>query len=280
MANFEMESKLAKEYADELEELVSSLFDKPESLSIQGQLNQKLQIFEKHLTEMQHDFPTQSEKLGYWKGLIHDIHGRKQLAAHGLVDGVVHGAARSGTSSNDTGEMVAGLLFAALAGNRNKQKAADAIPFFSKAIEVYPAYGFYWHRAVSYEMSGQYQEALRDIEVLTEDGSPFYIDARKMKDEITQKLNNTNTEKKEKDRCFIATSAYKSFEAEEVLILRQFRDSQLLPKHSGRKFVEVYYRFSPPVARLLDRSNFLRSLVRFAFLNPLVALIRQYSKEA
>lgn len=273
MASFEMESKLAEEYVNELEALIDSLFDNRESWSVQGKLNQKLDIFTKHLQDMERDFPNEIDKLGYWKGLIHDIRGREKLAANGLIDGTIHRSARTGTSSSDNGEIMAGLMFAMLAGNRDKMKAADAIPFFTKAIEVYPAYGFFWHRAVSYEMSGQFQEALDDLEVLTEDESPFYLDARKMKSEILRKLESS--EKKKKDRCFIATSVYGSIEAEEVLVLRQFRDSYLLPRYFGRKCVEAYYWFSPPIANLLDKSQILSKIVKSIVLNPLVDLIRK-----
>jgi hypothetical protein len=56
---------------------------------------------------------------------------------------------------------------------------------------------------------------------------------------------------------------------EDVVLLRQFRDEVLLTNPAGRKFVELYYRFSPPVADVIRDSEVLRAVTRTA-LRPLV----------
>lgn len=62
--------------------------------------------------------------------------------------------------------------------------------------------------------------------------------------------------------CFIATAAYGSPDAPEVLGLRRFRDRHLLPNPLGAAFVRMYYRVSPPFARLIARKPRLRAAVR------------------
>jgi hypothetical protein len=54
------------------------------------------------------------------------------------------------------------------------------------------------------------------------------------------------------DGCFIATAVYGSYEADEVLILREFRDRQLASYSLGRFLTRFYYFASPPVADLVE----------------------------
>jgi hypothetical protein len=59
--------------------------------------------------------------------------------------------------------------------------------------------------------------------------------------------------------------------ATEVRYLRAFRDQYLLTNKLGQRFVEQYYRFSPPLADQLRAHDRWRAIVRVA-LSPLVAL--------
>ena len=63
-------------------------------------------------------------------------------------------------------------------------------------------------------------------------------------------------------RCFIATAVYGDGDAEEVRVLREFRDEVLLHFRLGRAFVAFYYRYSPPIAASLGRHQGWRRCVR------------------
>jgi hypothetical protein len=77
----------------------------------------------------------------------------------------------------------------------------------------------------------------------------------------------------EVDACFIATAAYGSVLANDVEMLRRFRDGLLKRSMIGELAVEAYYTFGPPVAGVVGESDLLRSTAR-DLLAPLVQRVR------
>ncbi|MGA9350287.1 MAG: CFI-box-CTERM domain-containing protein [Anaerolineae bacterium] len=73
--------------------------------------------------------------------------------------------------------------------------------------------------------------------------------------------------------CFIATAVYGTDTAEEINILRQFRDVVLLASHLGAEFVSLYYEVSPPIAKVISQHDSLRTAVRLGFIGPVVAIL-------
>jgi hypothetical protein len=73
--------------------------------------------------------------------------------------------------------------------------------------------------------------------------------------------------------CFIATAAYGTDTAREIDILREFRDTVLLPNSLGAKFVSLYYKISPPIADFISQHEVLRTAVRVGFVDPIVMIL-------
>ena len=71
--------------------------------------------------------------------------------------------------------------------------------------------------------------------------------------------------------CFIATAAFGTPLANEVIILSEFRDRYLMTNTAGRKFVRCYYKISPTIAKIISRNKLLRFAVRIG-LQPLAFL--------
>lgn len=63
-------------------------------------------------------------------------------------------------------------------------------------------------------------------------------------------------------KCFIATAAFNSEMASEVVVLREFRDKVLKKNPVGLWFVKQYYRFSPPIARFIAENEAARTWTR------------------
>ncbi|NIM59041.1 MAG: DUF1565 domain-containing protein [Candidatus Aminicenantes bacterium] len=72
-----------------------------------------------------------------------------------------------------------------------------------------------------------------------------------------------------KGGCFIATAAYGSPLHSCVKILRDFRDTYLVPSKLGRKFVELYYKYSSYLANFIAKHKILKVTIRINLL-PLV----------
>ena len=73
------------------------------------------------------------------------------------------------------------------------------------------------------------------------------------------------------DDCFIATAAFGSAIEPQVELLRDFRDQVLMTNAPGRWFVDLYYTYSPPVARTIAQSGWLKAVVRTLLL-PVIGI--------
>jgi hypothetical protein len=69
--------------------------------------------------------------------------------------------------------------------------------------------------------------------------------------------------------CFIATAAFGSSMAQEVAVLREFRDNYLLTNRAGTAAVQFYYWVSPPIADVISRNENLKRITRIV-LTPII----------
>jgi len=74
--------------------------------------------------------------------------------------------------------------------------------------------------------------------------------------------------------CFIATAAFGSPLAREVVLLQDFRDKRLAGKSLGEKFIQAYYRVSPYLAKQISRHAILKLLTRLLLL-PLIHTVKK-----
>jgi hypothetical protein len=77
----------------------------------------------------------------------------------------------------------------------------------------------------------------------------------------------------EVDACFVATAAYGSVMANDIQMLRRFRDTVLRSTVVGELAVEAYYTFGPALAGVIKESDLLRATTRSA-LAPVVDRVR------
>lgn len=74
--------------------------------------------------------------------------------------------------------------------------------------------------------------------------------------------------------CFIATAAYGSSFAPELLVFYRFRDEVLITSKLGSWFVKLYYVISPPIASVISNTEVLRLGTRFFLLVPMLRVAK------
>jgi hypothetical protein len=81
-----------------------------------------------------------------------------------------------------------------------------------------------------------------------------------------------NAEIAQDSKCFVATAAYGTALAPQVVTLRQYRDSHLRTHPLGRWAIAAYERLSPPLADWISERPVARAWVCRVVLEPLVRM--------
>jgi len=160
--------------------------------------------------------------------------------------------------------------------------AATAYLYWDPPESGGPADGYmvYWS-----EISGSYKETdAMNVEQDTEAEITWLDDAKEyyfvvkaynlsgmshVSNEVVYPYDATDGSSGGGGGCFIATAAYGSAFEPQVEILREFRDSCLMPTTPGRRFVALYYKYSPALAEVIAKHDILRVIARW-YLAPLV----------
>lgn len=83
--------------------------------------------------------------------------------------------------------------------------------------------------------------------------------------------------KGKKNGCFIATAALESEIHPDVQFLRDYRDNILLKSSHKKQFeriLNLYYKFSPPVADAMNRDKNLKRAVKYTIVYPIVLSLK------
>lgn len=97
-------------------------------------------------------------------------------------------------------------------------------------------------------------------------------DCRNLGPLVTLSFKTGERKAGEVDACFVATAAYGSKLANEVEMLRHFRDAMLEQSVLGQLAVSAYYTFGPTVAGVVGESELLRATAR-GVLEPVVSRV-------
>lgn len=89
----------------------------------------------------------------------------------------------------------------------------------------------------------------------------------------TSSSSSSRTSSGSSGGCYIATMAYGSYEHQQVLELRKFRDETLATSAFGRKFISFYYKTSPKLVKLLQGKQLINSTIR-TILNAFIRIIK------
>ena len=128
---------------------------------------------------------------------------------------------------------------------------------------------------VSKSESGTYAEVLTGLNASTKYNfkAQLKYNDTEIEGDSLQFTTKTSSTLPPSEGCFIATAAYGTPTAEQINVLREFRDVVLLKNTVGSQFVALYYQFSPPIADFIAGNSFLRTLVRELVVDPIVWVV-------
>lgn len=141
-------------------------------------------------------------------------------------------------------------------GFQSKTTTTNAVSF-GELLEIGDATDRYYAAMVQYDPDGLLQQD-------TSDGTykAQCVIVRPTLNVTYAQLTGAGNSKESDPSCFIATAAYGSPLHKDLYELRWFRDAVLAKTWLGRRFIEAYYRISPPIAKSIVFNPTAKSLLR------------------
>jgi len=150
---------------------------------------------------------------------------------------------------------------------RWKKKAAEA---FQAAVSLDPSPLYYYWLGLSLDALGQREQSLQALrEAQKTDDQELSVEASKAIGRIESEMSQKS------GPCFVATAAYGSPYAEQVVCLRRFRDEVLRNTWFGPHLVRLYERLGPCFACAIGERPYARALVRAVLLKPVLWAVRK-----
>jgi hypothetical protein len=262
-AKAEKEYKLLTIYLKKLEETQQMWITDEHNLSLQREFENNLNLFQKQVYEFKQQFPN-FEEGKFMESMLFLKHALLKIGNKSYFR----------RASNRSETMAGGIITGMIANRQEKNNLMEAIKIVDSAISIHNNSLARMMKASLLVETDQKDQAIQELNYIIatfSDNEETYFEARQMKDALE------NPPKK--SGCFIATAAYGSPLAPEVMVFRWYRDEILLRSKIGIEFVKFYYLFSPPIALLISKIGWLKTFVRIVALNPLLKLLKAKKQE-
>lgn len=263
------EFELYDSYSNQMSSLLDQMAeaDGRELKELSRQLDQKLQIAQRHVDSVRSQFPDAFEVKSMDADILFMM-ARQKISQHGFLRSSTEAMVQRGVRKRSLTSLAVGAGARMVANSQDRNRALEAVALFDKSIATFDTAGARFAKALTLKMIGQNAPALQELNYIVANfqSDDTYMQARQLKDEIE------NPPKK--GMCFVATATFGDYNSPEVIFLSQFRDNILARSQGGRSFINFYYKVGPYLARPVEKSATIQIAMRRMVLTPTIWLLK------